>query len=241
MNYLLAPMHTHRDSGFGATGNAFKAAAEHLDASQEYKKDGLFGSQLPTNYLYRHAIELHLKSAIVIFHRRFKMSYGEAPFDGDPRVLVGDKWKLFREVHSIESLWAYVRSLFEKHGEWLAKNTKCDWTIAPETGDWVKVVHAGDPRSTFFRYPTTTDLECDAVKSPMKAVSAEDFLKKFTAAKAGDQKGFAMIVENENKEFVHGYLHEATDDKVFGEPLRELSEFCYNLHAAMRWELCDGW
>jgi hypothetical protein len=36
MNYLLTPLHTHFDGGFGATGNAFKQAADRLfgDASR---------------------------------------------------------------------------------------------------------------------------------------------------------------------------------------------------------------
>lgn len=44
-----------------------------------------------------------------------------------------------------------------------------------------------------------------------------------------------------HREFVRGYVHDATADLAFHESLKRLAEFCYNLHAAMRWELCEGW
>jgi hypothetical protein len=215
MNYLLAPLHTHRDLGFGATGNAFKAAADHLDGSEEFKKNGFFGTHLPTNYLYRHAIELHLKSAIVIFHRKFRLPYGEFAFDSEPRVQVGDKWKVFREVHGIETLWTYVRQLFATHGEWLAADTKCNWEIDPETDSWVQAVQSGDPRSTFFRYPTTNNLASDAVKSKMKEVTADGLMEMLGKSEEGGQKVFAMVVENEDKEFVRAYVNDGAADSSF--------------------------
>lgn len=241
MNYLLAPLHTHRDLGFGATGNAFKAAADHLHASPEFQQDGLFGAMLPTNYLYRHAIELHLKSAIVVFHRTLRLPYGDFPFDSEPRVLVGERWKLFREVHGIEALWTYVRPLFETHADWLAANTKCDWTLGPEADAWVTIVHNGDPRSTFFRYPTTDRLTDDAVKSSMKAVTGSDLAEMLQRSRDGDKRVFAMVVENDHQEVVRAYVHDEAADAPFQEALRALATLCDNLHAAMRMELCDGW
>jgi hypothetical protein len=71
-------------------------------------------------------------------------------------------WRVGGEVHGIEALWTYVRQLFLTHEEWLAANTKCDWTIDPDTDTWVQIVQNGDARSTFFRYPTTNRLTDDA-------------------------------------------------------------------------------
>lgn len=168
MNYLLVPLHSHFDMGFGATGNAFKMAADHLEGSEEAKKDNLFNANLPINFLYRHAIELHLKSSIVIFHRRLKLPYGDVAYNGDPMVKVDGSWKPFNRVHGIAALWAYVSELFKEHAEWLAKNTKANWTFDSETDKDVATIEAGDPRSTFFRYPTTKDLAADVDKSSMK-------------------------------------------------------------------------
>src|SRR5687768_11355167 len=129
MNYLLTPLHTHYDLGFGATGDAFKMAADHFDASPEAKKDGLFNAHLPINFLYRHAIELHLKSAIVIFHKRLKLPYGDQSHTTEPMVRVDGKWLPFNRVHGIAELWKYVSELFAEHAGWLAEKTKCDWTF----------------------------------------------------------------------------------------------------------------
>jgi hypothetical protein len=234
-------MHTHRDMGFGATGNAFKAAADYLDGSAEFMRDNLFGARLPTNYLYRHAIELHLKSAIVIFHRRFTLPYGEFAFDSEPRVRVGETWKPFREVHSVKTLWTYVRDLFATHAAWLAEHTRCDWTIDAEVDVWVEAVHNADPRSTFFRYPTINRPESDASKSPMKAVTEDGLVQMLRDSNASDKRVFAMVVQNDDREFVAGYVHDDAAEATFNDALRKFSEYCHNLHAAMRCELCDGW
>ena len=134
-----------------------------------------------------------------------------------------------------------MRLLFAAHREWLAANTKCDWTIEAVADAWVQVVNAGDPRSTFFRYPRTDRLDSDAVKSPMKEVSEEGFLGQLQQGEALGKRVFSMIVQNHDREFVRGYVHDPTADLAFYDALRKLAEFCYNLHAAMRWELCEGW
>ena len=87
MYYILTPLHTHIDFGFGATGDAFKEAADKLEASLSERR-GVFNEHLPINYLRRHAVELFLKSAIVIIHRRLNLPYGEEPPTGEPRALV---------------------------------------------------------------------------------------------------------------------------------------------------------
>jgi hypothetical protein len=241
MNYLLAPLHSHFDMGFGATGNAFKMAADHLENSEEAKKDNLFNSSLPINFLYRHAIELHLKSAIVIFHRRLTLPYGEVTYDGDPMVNVEGSWKPFNRVHGIAVLWAYVKVLFKQHEAWLAHNTKANWTFDSEVDGDVATIEAGDPRSTFFRYPTTKDLNADVDKSSMKEFAGGELEAIFGKPAEEQKKVFAMIVENDDKEFVRGYMFDDESGKQLHEALRRFATTCDNMHAAMRWELCGGW
>lgn len=239
MNYLLAPLHAHFDFGFGATGNAFKDAADELDKSSDAKKDNLFNANLPINFLYRHAIELYLKSAIVIFHRRLKLPYGAAPFDADPMVLVDGDWRPFNRVHSIAILWTYVEKLFQDHADWLAESTKADWSLSADVASQVSIIETHDPRSTFFRYPTTKDLNSDKSKSAMKELAQDEL---FDMVKKSDgKKVFAMIVEDKNKEFVSGYVYDDEPGMALNAVLREMAQMCANLHAAMRWEICGGW
>jgi hypothetical protein len=242
MSYLLTPLHTHFDSGFGATGNGFKDAADHLDQDDEAKKGNLFNASLPINCLYRHAIELFLKSAIVIFHRRFKLHYGAVPAHGEPMVLVGAEWKTFNRVHSIDLLWTYVRKLFADHAEWLAKNTKCNWVMTDEWDEAVKNIENGDPRSTFFRYPTTKDLEADATKSAMRELPEGGLIELARQSSSDEKKVFAMVVQDEDRQFVRGYYYCNDEEGAkLSRALKLLAGSCYDLHTALRWELCGGW
>ena len=241
MNYLLTPLHSHYDFGFGATGNAFKMAADHLESSPEAKKDNLFTAHLPINFLYRHAIELHLKSAIVIFHKRLKLSYGDQPYTAEPMVKVEGQWLPFNRVHGIAALSNYVSELFSEHAEWLHTNTNCDWTFDNETAVRVQRRHDGDPRSTFFRYPTTKNLAADVDKSAMQEFTPNDLGQLFARPPEDQKKVFAMIVENDDKEFVRGYIFDDETGRELSEALRAFSTTCDNLHAALRMEMCGGW
>lgn len=241
MNYLLTPLHSHYDLGFGATGNAFKMAADHLESSPEAKKYSLFNGHLPINFLYRHAIELHLKSAIVVFHRRLKIPYGDQPHTAEPMVKVDSRWLPFNLVHGIAELWSYVSELFIEHAEWLKANTKCDWTFDGDAKKNVQRIHDGDPRSTFFRYPTTNNLAADVDKSAMQEFTPTDLEELLAKPKEDRKKVFAMIVENDDEEFIRGYMFDDETGKELSAALRAFSASSNNLHAALRMELCGGW
>lgn len=240
MNYLLTPLHSHYDLGFGATGNAFKMAADHLEKSPEAKKDNLFNAHLPINFLYRHAIELHLKSAVVICHKRLKLPYGDLPYTADPMVRVDGQWLPFNRVHGTAQLWKYVGELFTEHAEWLRSNTKCDWTFNDHEDENVQCIHDGDPRSILFRYPSTKNLAADVDKSAMQEFTPTDLEELFARPKE-EQKVFAMIVENDDKEFVRGYMFDDKTGRELSAALRAFSTTCDNLHAALRMEMCGGW
>ncbi len=84
MNYLLTPLHVHPDLGFGATADSYKDAADYLEENSQRNH---FNGHLPINFLRRHAAELYLKSAIIIFHRVLQLPFGPSPWDADPMVL----------------------------------------------------------------------------------------------------------------------------------------------------------
>jgi hypothetical protein len=64
MKYMLLPLNEHVDDGLGATGEAFEESATLLSSSSENISHSHY--QIPLCFLYRHAIELYLKSAIVV-------------------------------------------------------------------------------------------------------------------------------------------------------------------------------
>lgn len=131
--------------------------------------------------------------------------------------------------------------LFIEHAEWLQENTKCDWTFDDDNKTHVRLIHDGDPRSTFFRYPTTKNLAADVDKSAMQEFTSKDLEELFARPKEDQKKVFAMIVENDDKEFVRGYMFDDERGKELSAALRAFSTTCDNLHAALRMEMCGGW
>jgi hypothetical protein len=106
MKYLFMPLNQHFDDGLGATGEAFEESAKLLSSSSNNISHAHF--HIPICFLYRHAIELYLKSAIVVLHRALAIPYDKNPHDGPAFVLVDKKWKRLYQVHSVAELWGHV-------------------------------------------------------------------------------------------------------------------------------------
>src|SRR5690554_3997430 len=100
MLYMFTPLEEHPDKGFGAMADSFEEAAKILSKSE----NTLEKAHLPINYLRRHAIELFLKSIIILLHTKFEIPYGDNPDTSTPQVLVNDEWKLMNRIHSIRQL-----------------------------------------------------------------------------------------------------------------------------------------
>lgn len=238
MHYLITPLHTHIDSGFGATGNAFKDAADKLEAGSG-ERDSIVLAHLPINYLRRHAIELYLKSAIVIIHRRLQLPYGSEPWRGDPSAFVNGKWMPFKTLHSVKELWTYVQSLFEAHRAFFDSFEKVDWTFHPELQAWIDTIEQRDPRSTFFRYPDPKRPSGDAAKSPMTEVSPEKLMDRLTALDPF-QKQFILVMENDDGDVTRGYYFDRDALADFSAILKQAVYEFGGMHAAMRLEICGG-
>ena len=91
LNNLLLPFDQHFDDGFHAVGRAFKESADRLATSGE-ENFSFSNSHLPINYLYRHSIELFLKSAILTIHRALQLRNGDGKESKYPvhRTIWGD-------------------------------------------------------------------------------------------------------------------------------------------------------
>lgn len=238
MNYLLMPLDAHADSGFGAIAEAFRDAAKTL---RESRPRAAFFEHLPQSFLFRHAIELFLKSEIVILHRKLKLPYGTEPSEGIPMIQDGGKWTPMFRVHSIGVLFAHWRSLIDPRLNELKDMTKykCDWTVDPEADRWVAVIDVIDPRSTYSRYPSMRDLNEDRSKSPFKERTEEDL---FPPDANPERAIMALVVENQDREFVRAYVNEKSDeqDKEYLAGLEAMCEMLFNYHAMMRFELTNG-
>jgi hypothetical protein len=237
MHYLMMPLGEHYDGGFGATAEAFFSAARMLHAKQE---SPIFFALLPQNFLLRHSIELFLKSEIVIIHRKLKIPFNDKPPNSSPMVLIGDEWMPFYRVHSIADLYHYWKHLIVPNSERLRNlcQFKPDWTIGPEVDDSIAFIEKTDPNSTYYRYPANRDPNEDKKKSPFKETAQRDI---FPASLPENKKIRAFIVENENREFVRGYVLDEDTEKEATEALFRTADYLNNFHAMMRIELTGGW
>ena len=238
MHYFLTPLHTHIDFGFGATGDAFKNAADTLEGALP-ERGGIFNEQLPINYLRRHAIELFLKSAIVIVHRRLGLPYGPVPDSGEPYALVDGQWISFTRLHSVKRLWSYLSALFIEQKKFFDNIKRVDWTFPMEVDAWIDEIEAKDPRSTFFRYPNPRDAATDAPKAVMAASTTNEIMARL-ATEEREQKELILLMKNKAGDITHGYYYAGDQQASFNSVLKKCSEIFSGMHIALRVEVCGG-
>src|SRR4051794_12498097 len=99
MLWELTPLPKHYDFGLGTMGAAFEEAAQCLEEVVETKR--FLNWTLPACFLRRHAIELFLKSMLVILERRFAGVSGLEEI----RILVKGKPQALTSIHSIGDLY----------------------------------------------------------------------------------------------------------------------------------------
>jgi len=237
MLYMLLPLNQHFDSGFGAVANSFKYSADALDDNPQGA--GL-NSHLPVSFLYRHAIELYLKSGIILLHRKYLIPYGDTPPNGEPSVLVKQKRKPLYNVHSLDPLYAEYRALLTKLAEPLSHipgTSPEHWTLPSELDEWIATIEATDESSTFFRYPVTKDAERDSQKSTIKREGIDSIVERMH----GDgPKVKAMLMINDDGEVVDAFSHDDTKSKDVIVTLRDAAKMLHDMHAMMSYTLVGG-
>lgn len=234
MHYLLTPLETHYDQGFGAVANSFVHAGDAV-ASPAHAGSTI-NAHLPASFLYRHAIELFLKSAIIILHKKFNIPWGEG--SDEPQVPIGQKWKSMYAVHQLQPLLDRVISLLSAHHSYLAENTRTTWDMPDEVIKAIAQIDSIDGTSTFFRYPITKNSERDKEKDSIKS---DDYLN--IVARMGPdsppQKAFVVLDENDN--IVRSYCLDRSKTDAALNLLQQAATTLYGFHAALRVELADGW
>lgn len=234
MFFMFMPFEEHFDRGFGATGDAFKMAADALE-KQSVGSPTDFWNHLPVSYLRRHACELYLKSAIVILHRWLRLAYGEIHHDGEPHIKIKKDWQPISRVHSIGTLYAYWRPLSDACLDVLTSDTGKDWSVPSEIGDWVTTIDKSDAGSTLFRYPMTKKVEYDRAKSPYVPIKDTELMPDETGHSAS---GFLFIDTGSNTRLAYRSDDSAVED--ISEALKGLSDFLFRRHARMRNDLTGG-
>lgn len=235
MHYMLMPLDQHFDLGFGAVADSFKESADSLAETNEASPS--LNMHLPISFLYRHAIELYLKSAIIIFHRKLRLPYGEVSFDGEPQVFIENKWKPMRNVHGLEVLHKYFRNLFSSQASYLDANTNTNWSFPNELDGWIAEIESTDSSSTFFRYPVTRNRDKDKDKS---VIREDDYNNMLANVGLGQKPLKAFLLINDDDQVVQAFSHDDSLAKSIIATLQKVSEVLYGCHAALVGELTGG-
>jgi hypothetical protein len=252
--YMLAPLSEHYDDGFGAVGDAFFEAAKTLKKDNNGSIRSL--GDLPEVYLLRHAVELFLKSGIIIIHRKLRLPYDSEPHTSAKPLMEtsSGKWKPLLKTHDIPELYRYWKELIVGNKDKLVKLMKhtADVDVPAELDGWIKTLGAADPDSDYFRYPVSKNSVADKAKSPFKEIpipsltpgarKANEQTKTFVAEARKDNEYLkALFVENAQGELVKIFAHDSATNKPVAEAAREAADMLSNFHFMMRVELAGGW
>jgi hypothetical protein len=240
MQYLMAPLEEHYDDGFGAVGVAFKEAAEVLAEASEGKH--IFWNHLPEIFLLRHAIELFLKSGIIIMHRKLQIPYGSEPHtSAKPMLLTSTgNWKSLFGTHSLSDLYAHWKKLItENKGNLTAHTTyKPDMSVPEELDAWIDALGEADPNSDYFRYPISKKAETDKEKSSFKEVPVDSL---FPSENKDKESVMALVTKNADGEWVRAFKLDESPQRDIAEAARNAAKVLNDFHAMMRIELTAGW
>jgi hypothetical protein len=248
--YMFAPLAEHYDDGFGAVADAFRDAAKKLREGSGEKP--FQWGHLPETYLLRHAIELYLKSGIIIVHRKLRMPYGSEPYTSRKPLLLtsSGKWEELYNTHDLVRLFWYWKKLIDENKEKIAALLSAPITdgaegmeVPAELSRWIGRLGSLDPSGDYLRYPMSKNVGADAKKSSFKEVAFEELVpeKRKDNEYIDNEYIKVMLVENSKGEVVKSFKYDSATGQDVAEAAREAVEILNNYHAMMRFGLTDGW
>jgi hypothetical protein len=237
--FRSVPLPEQTDGGLGYLAESYQAAADALDGSPA-RPVGV--SILPPRcLLYRHAVELYLKSIVTLIHRVQKRDYGPYTHTGPPYIHSGSKWERINRVHSVRSLYRYLETLLTQEAEPLLEATGLDWSrLPPELKSWIDEIDRMDGTGTFFRYPlgvTNPDAATrDMTKSPWWEVQTEydDSVPVVTA-------GESIVISGGNGVADRTYAFDESQLFSYVSILRRCAEVLGGAMLSIRWGIAAGW
>ncbi|TDW52723.1 hypothetical protein EV144_1011415 [Flavobacterium sp. 270] len=247
MEYLLTGIELHPDLGFGVTADSYYHSAEHLMNNHFEHYDLTQQAEMPQNFLFRHAIELYLKSLIIIFHRELKIDYGSVAFDSDePEAFVDGKWRKLYSSHFIDKLYDYwLNSLLLPNIQKLTDLApKGDWQEYKKIATLFRIISKYDQDSSYFRYPITKNSALDIEKNTMQKFNEkeniEGIIKEIEEKKVEKKSNVTMIVFDDQDNIIEAF-HKV--DNVLPEvrdALFEVASYFHGIHIMTRVSLCEG-
>ena len=238
MNYYqFKPFNEHIDYGFGGYANAFKHAADDL---LKKKRDGelFLDMHLPINYLYRHSIELYLKSIIIILHRTLQIKFGKNESDDFPQIRYKGKWKNIDSVHWIKALFDYFMEFVHNNRLKIRKYPIEDLLNPPETlVAKIEFINNIDKNSTYLRYPDIRNQKEEAKKSAIQRDNKFPGSIKISPVE-NPQKIFLEF--DENDDITNSYVYNRDPFPELSQSLKNVADIMESTHHAIRMAFAQG-
>lgn len=235
----MMPLERHFDSGFQATGDAFKDAAETLLAN-EGEGAAFTNSHLPVNFLLRHAVELFLKSMIVTIHRALKLPTGEGAHTCDPKIKdAKNQWQPLTRIHSVKRLLDEFERLAIANRESMIRLDASTWEVPADLRTWIQIIEDFDGNSTFSRYPFSNS-PADGIKSSFTQIEPEEVQQQLHNENSGSAGKFLLAVKNQNDEIVTVFGVRENPLADFREALTKASTALYGSAYGIHMELVEG-
>ena len=239
MLYTMTPFEAHSDDGFGAVGDAFRQAAVMV---RNQSGGSILLLHLPEIYLLRHAIELFLKSGIILIHRRLKLPYRGEPHTTKKPMLLNSagKWAPLFATHDLSILYGYWKRLIENYKDKLVElsENKPDITVPAELDGWIEKVGLIDPNSDYFRYPVSKNTNADKEKSAFKEMALETLVDKDFGK---NEYVKLMLVQMPPGEAARAFKYDSSTASEEADAARQAADILSNFHVMMRVELFAGW
>lgn len=232
--YSITPLGTHIDGGFGAMADSFMKAAQNL--SQDEDKS-FSNKHLPTNFLYRHAIELYLKSIIIVVHSSLGLAYGP---HSEPHILLikSNNWCPITKVHSVKDLYQYFEALMSQNQQAIIDITHNNWADIPsELKDAIVDVAKVDDTSTYFRYPSMKDDQANNHKSAWQETRSVEINKSNTTK---DRPIKVFVEVNDQDEVEHIYKFNFDPIEKISKSVQTAATILQGAHLGLRVELANG-
>lgn len=247
IEFLFNGIERHPDKGFGITADAYYKSAEHLNNNHFEHYDATMQAEMPQNYLYRHSVELYLKSLIIIFHKELKIDYGTVKFNSEePEIFSDGKWRKLYTCHFIDKLYEYwLNSLLLPYNKHLYERAPmADWKEYKKVTELLPIICKYDQDSSYFRYPITKNGSLDHEKYSMqkfKATNLEGFIKEINEQKDSLTKGsFTTLLIDENDNIVEAFKKAENVLTDVRDALKEVAYYFNCIHIMTRMTLCGG-
>lgn len=238
--YQLLGIDEQIDLGYGVTGEAYYNSAEVLrDEKNKIKVQQL--KELPINFLYRHSIELFLKSLIIICHKKLKVPYGDEPSDSNkPKILTDGVWRPLHRSHWIDVLYSYWREFVDNHYDKLTdmSGPNSHWNKENDIEVLIDLIAKYDKESSFFRYPVTENEEGDIEKFEMQKVDIDSLQSIFK--KEVDLGEITTVFLDENEQVTKAYTNKGEPLEDLTNALQKVSYYLYCIHIMARMTICKG-